>query len=212
MIHSALAAPAATTAGITERDLPGSSPLSVRERGPRSDLVSGGTPHGIGEVGAEGGFALLIRRDEPRLRALAFRLLGDRDEADDALQDAYVRAYRALGAFRGDSSFSTWIYRITYNTCVDALRRRRVSSSLDSGWSEEPDTCPEPGQIASDRADLSAALAALPPGHRAAVLLVDAEGYGYEEASTILGVPVGTIASRLSRARASLRRVLARAC
>ena len=70
-------------------------------------------------------FADLVRHYEPRLRALASRLLEDRDLTDDALQEAYVRAFKALGRFRGDSSLGTWLYRITYNACIDELRRGR---------------------------------------------------------------------------------------
>ncbi len=152
-------------------------------------------------------FAVLIRHYDPGLRALAYRLLGDRDRMDDALQDAYVHAFRALPGFRGDAAPGTWLYRIAYNACLDELRRTRQVVPLDS-VRERPD--PRPG--AADRFPmqraLGDALADLAPEDRAAVLLVDAQGFDYRSAGEVLDVPEGTVASRLSRARAILRRAL----
>jgi RNA polymerase sigma-70 factor (ECF subfamily) len=152
-------------------------------------------------------FAELIRRHDRSLRSLAFRLLADRDRMDDALQDAYVKAFRARGRFRGASAPQTWLYRIVYNTCLDELRRGRFRRHLPLDpalASAEQD----PADAASGRAGLARALAALPADQRAAVLLVDAEGFDYRGAAEVLGVEVGTLASRLSRARAALRRAL----
>ena len=154
----------------------------------------------------EGEFAELIRRHDRSLRSLAFRLLADRDRMDDALQDAYVKAFRALPRFRGGSAPETWLYRIVYNTCLDELRRERFRRRLSSEARPEPAT--DPADTAAGRAGLAAALGALPHDQRAAVLLVDAEGFDYRAAAEVLGVELGTLASRLSRARASLRRAL----
>jgi RNA polymerase sigma-70 factor (ECF subfamily) len=148
-------------------------------------------------------FAKLVREHDAGLRALAFRLLGDRDRMDDALQEAYLRAYRALPRFRGDSAISTWLYRIVYNACLDELRNTPQVVALDS-VRERAD--PRPG--APELLELADALASLPPADRAAVLLVDAHGFDYRNAAEVLGIPEGTIASRLSRARAHLRRYL----
>jgi RNA polymerase sigma-70 factor (ECF subfamily) len=156
-------------------------------------------------------FMELVRREDHGLRALAFRLLRDRTAMDDALQDAYVRAFRAIGSFEGRSGFGTWLYRIVYRSCVDELRRRGRHD-----WASLEDVAgavaaPEPGVDAAGRLDLADALDALPVDLRASVLLVDAQGFSYDEAAAILGVPPGTVASRLNRARAALRGTLATA-
>jgi RNA polymerase sigma-70 factor (ECF subfamily) len=128
---------------------------------------------------------------------------------DDALQDAYVKAYRGLGRFKRDSSVGTWLYRIVYNACLDELRRgRRVLPLVAVEPAERVALGPGPDDIAGWRSDLATALAALPPEQRAAVLLVDADGFDYAGAAAVLGVPAGTVASRLNRARVALRQAL----
>jgi RNA polymerase sigma-70 factor (ECF subfamily) len=149
-------------------------------------------------------FAALIRRHDRPLRSLAFRLLGDRDRMDDALQNAYAKAFRALPRFRGASAPETWLYRIVYNACLDERRGERRHAELDERLASHEDLADD----AARRAGLTEALAALPPDQRAAVLLVDAEGFPYGAAAEVLGVEIGTLASRLSRARAALRREL----
>jgi RNA polymerase sigma-70 factor, ECF subfamily len=154
-------------------------------------------------------FAVLIRHYDAGLRALAYRLLGDRDRMDDALQEAYVRAFRALPRFRGASGLGTWLYRIAYNACLDELERTRRLHDLSLEEAPEPsDPRPDVAESISARAELADALAQLAPHDRAAVLLVDAQGFDYQGAAEVLGVPAGTIASRLNRARAALRRAL----
>jgi RNA polymerase sigma-70 factor (ECF subfamily) len=157
--------------------------------------------------GDQRAFAQLVRRYDDGLRALAFRLLGDRDRMDDALQEAYVNAFRALPGFRGDAELGTWLYRIAYNACVDELRRTRTVVPLDS-LRERADPSAGTAERVAARGDVGAALAALAPEDRAAVLLVDAQGFDYRSAAEVLGVPEGTVASRLNRARAALRRHL----
>ena len=161
------------------------------------------------QAGDARAFAEMVRHYEPRLRALAYRLLEDRDLTDDALQEAFVRVFKSLGQFRGDSSFGTWIYRITYNTCIDELRRgRRVVPLLGENDLEPIDVRSGPESTAIERRDLAAAMASLPPDMRAAVMLVDVDGLDYAAASRVLGVPPGTVGSRLNRARAILRMAL----
>ncbi|HEY3543243.1 MAG TPA: sigma-70 family RNA polymerase sigma factor [Gaiellaceae bacterium] len=152
-------------------------------------------------------FAALIHHYDEGLRALAYRLLGDRDRMDDALQEAYVRAFQALPRFRGDASVGTWLYRIAYNACLDELRRTHRVVPLDS-IRERSDPRPGADETVPARRRLADALAALAPEDRAAVLLVDAQGFDYRGAAEILGIPEGTVASRLNRARAVLRRCL----
>jgi RNA polymerase sigma-70 factor (ECF subfamily) len=156
--------------------------------------------------GDEHAFAALVRHYDAGLRALAFRLLGDRTRMDDALQETYVKAYRGLPRFRGDSSPGTWLYRIAYNACLDELKRTRAVVDIETvrGRAHEGD----PADGLSTRQALARALAELAPEDRAAVLLVDADGFDYRSAADVLGIPEGTIASRLNRARAALRRAL----
>ncbi len=157
-------------------------------------------------------FAQIVDRYDRDLRALAFRLLGDRHLMDDVLQESYVKAYRALPGFRGGSRLGTWLYRIVYNACMDELRRAQKVASLhpdDELAQEAPNA--DPHEAIGERSALGAALASLPPQERAAVLLVDAQGFDYAEAARILDVPPGTVASRLNRARATLRATLAAA-
>lgn len=151
-------------------------------------------------------FVLLLREHDLRHRRLAYRLLGDRTRMDDVLQEAYARAFRALPRFSGRAALGTWLYRIVYNACVDELRRSgaRKEVSLDE-WRERGSSRTH---AVEERLDLEAALAALPVELRAVVLLVDADELSYEEASEILGIPPGTVASRLSRARDALKGAL----
>jgi RNA polymerase sigma-70 factor, ECF subfamily len=157
--------------------------------------------------GDERAFAVLVRHYDHGLRALAFRLLGDRARMDDALQEAYVKAYRSLPSFRGDSSLGTWLYRIAYNACLDELKRTRAVVDLDS-VRDRAHADLDPIEALSARHALAGALDALPLEDRAAVLLVDANGFDYRDAAKVLGVPEGTVASRLNRARAALRQTL----
>lgn len=152
-------------------------------------------------------FAQIVDHNDHRLRGLAYRLLGDRDRMDDVLQEAYVKAFRSLPRFKGESTLGTWLYRVVYNACIDDLRSRKVTVSLDERI-DTADDRPDPADVAIGRLDLAAALDALPPDQRAAVLLVDANGLDYAEAADVLGVATGTIGSRLNRARAALRTAL----
>jgi RNA polymerase sigma-70 factor (ECF subfamily) len=154
-------------------------------------------------------FATLIRHYDPSLRSLAYRLLGDRHRTDDALQETYMKAFRALPNFRGESKLGTWLYRITYNVCLDELERSARTPHVSLAEVPEPvETGPPADEALTSRYALAAGLEALPPDDRAAVLLVDRDGFDYRAAGVLLGVPEGTVASRLNRARASLRDML----
>lgn len=159
-------------------------------------------------AGDQRAFGQLLRQHDDRMRALAWKLLGDRDRMDDALQEAYMKAWRSLGGFREDADFGTWLYRITYNACIDELRRA-ARRPVPCDWSapgEHPvaqAAGPEHHAVTTDAT--ARALASLPEEQRAAVVLVYGEGFDNQTAADLLGVAVGTIASRLSRARASLR-------
>lgn len=179
--------------------------------------LAAAAPQAAGEVdelvvararrGDQEAFAVIVGHYDRRLRALAFRLLGDRDRMDDVLQEVYVKAFRSLPRFKGDSALGTWLYRIAYNACLDDLRRRPALAAVEYDEAVA-DPASGPADIAVRRQDLSAALDRLPPDQRTAVLLVDAYGLDYADAAEVLGVRVGTIGSRLSRARALLRAAL----
>jgi RNA polymerase sigma-70 factor (ECF subfamily) len=158
--------------------------------------------------GDERAFETLVRHYDPGLRALAFRLLGDRDRMDDALQEAYVKAFRALPDFRGESKLGTWLYRIAYNACLDELERSRRVIRLPLEQVDDVDPHGDPDLDMSGKHVVAAALRTLAPDDRATVLLVDLHGFTYDETAAVLGVAPGTVGSRLSRARTVLRRAL----
>jgi RNA polymerase sigma-70 factor, ECF subfamily len=156
-------------------------------------------------------FGELVRRHRDRLWAVALRTLGDREEAADAVQDALVSAYRAAHTFRGQSAVTTWLHRITVNACLDRARKAasRKTSPVDD--TERLEQLLEPHESASapaERNDLNRqlleALGTLPPDQRAALVLVDMQGYPVAEAARVLDVPTGTVKSRCARGRARL--------
>lgn len=153
-------------------------------------------------------FELIVEHYQERLQVLAFHLLGDREQMNDALQDTFVGAYRALPGFRGDAALATWLHRICYRVCLGYLRERRSDVDGDDVLA----AVPAPGEAAEDLAlqdALAVALHALPAEQRVVVLLVDRDGHDYASVASVLDVPVGTVASRLSAGRAALRRALA---
>jgi len=156
-------------------------------------------------------FGELVRRHRDRLWAVALRTLGDREEAADAVQDALVSAYRAAHTFRGQSAVTTWLHRITVNACLDRARKvaSRKTSPVDD--TERLEQLLEPHEEASAPAErndlhrqLLEALGTLPPDQRAALVLVDMQGYPVAEAARMLDVPTGTVKSRCARGRARL--------
>ena len=159
--------------------------------------------------GDEKAFIAILQAHDRRLRRIASCLLGDRDLMDDALQEVAVKAARALPALRDPDAVGPWLARTTYRTCLDMLRRQRGLVLL------APEDLPESGDGVADFVDELAArdavtrlLATLTPEQRAAVVLVDQEGPDYRLAAELLDIPAGTIGSRLSKARAVLRRAV----
>lgn len=154
-------------------------------------------------------FERIVLEYDERLRGLAFRLLDDRDLMDDVLQDVYVKAFVALDGFRRQASIGTWLYRITYTTCIDCLRRqRRLTVLPDEILAVWPDPGADPSDRVAERDRVAVALRTLSPEQRATILLVDRDGFDYRAAAEVLDVPMGTVASRISTARAALRRIL----
>jgi RNA polymerase sigma-70 factor, ECF subfamily len=161
-------------------------------------------------------FGELVRRHRDRLWAVALRTLGDPEEAADAVQDALISAFRRAHTFRGDAAVTTWLHRIVVNACLDRVRRRQVRPTVplaDQETEEAPSgvlaTSPDHAPEEELRLDVAVALAQLPFEQRAALVLVDMQGYSVEDAARILDVAVGTIKSRCARGRARLLPYLA---
>jgi len=152
-------------------------------------------------AGDRDAFGDLVTRHRERLWAVALRTMGDREDAADALQDALLSAYRAADRFRGDSAVTTWLHRIVVNACLDRIRRQRARPTQPL---PEVDTTVAPAPDRDMRIDVEAALAQLPVEQRAALVLVDVQGYPVSEAAEMLGVAEGTIKSRCARGRARL--------
>lgn len=159
-------------------------------------------------------FGELVRRHRDRLWAVALRTLGDPEEAADAVQDALLSAFRKAETFRGESAVTTWLHRIVVNACLDRARRSSARPTVPltvegsdargvtfaTAHAVTPDVAP--GEDL--RLEIAAALTHLPLEQRAALVLVDMQGFSVEEAAHILGVPAGTVKSRCSRGRARL--------
>lgn len=155
-------------------------------------------------------FATLVARHQDRLWAVALRTTRNPEEAADALQDAYIAAFRRAGSFRGDSRVSTWLHRVVVNACLDRLRRTKVRAAdplptdLDRRALRTQPPPVDPAEARERHDDILAALAQVNPDQRAALVLVDMQGYSVAEASVVLGCPAGTVKSRCARARAKL--------
>jgi RNA polymerase sigma-70 factor (ECF subfamily) len=147
-------------------------------------------------------FDALMRRHEDRIFALASRMTGNRHDALDATQDAFIAAFRNAKKFKGNAAFSTWLYRIAINSCTDLLRRKKRLVPT------EEIEVPNPGHVldhgVSLRVDLERALDQLTPHHREAVMLHDVGGFPYEDIAAVTGVELGTVKSRISRGRRKL--------
>jgi RNA polymerase sigma-70 factor (ECF subfamily) len=156
-------------------------------------------------------YADLVGPIQPGLYNLAVRSLGDREEARDVVQDALVRAWLALPSLRNASVFKPWIFRITANLCANRARarRRKPVSPLDDNIVQLGDPGPEGAALARhDRDVLRAAVLELTVDLRLAIVLRDVNGLSYDEIAAVLDVPVGTVRSRISRARAEMRALL----
>ncbi|HZC99434.1 MAG TPA: sigma-70 family RNA polymerase sigma factor [Actinomycetes bacterium] len=150
-------------------------------------------------------FMQLVRVHQAGVRAFAHGLLGDRVLAEDIAQEAFLRAWRGLGAFRGDAAFATWLYAITRRAALDEVRRPAVRTvPVD----EAAALADRRGGDPVLRGDLERALGALEPAQREAFLLMVVLGLSYQEAGAMTGCPAGTVASRVFRARARLAAAL----
>lgn len=163
-------------------------------------------------------FSEIVRRHRDRLWAVALRTTGNPEEASDALQEALISAYRRADSFRGDSAVTTWLHRIVVNASLDRLRRRSVRTWVPLPEEGEGAVLVDDSRLADPRAaaesretvaEVRAALDTLPADQRAAIVLVDLEGWSVEEAAKALDCPVGTVKSRCFRGRAKLAERLA---
>ena len=162
-----------------------------------------------------GEFERLAAENERPVYALCYHMLGNREDAQDCAQETMLRAFRAFSSFRQEASFSTWITRIAMNVCTDALRKRRDAVSLDALREDTGFDVPDPAPTAYARLEkkerlliLREGMALLPPDMREVIALRDMQGKSYEEISDILNVPLGTVKSRVSRAREKLTEIL----
>jgi RNA polymerase sigma-70 factor, ECF subfamily len=173
---------------------------------PDKELLS---RHAAGDPHA---FAEIVHRHRDRMWAVALRTLGDPEEAADALQDAFLSAFRAAGRFRGDAAVTTWLHRIVVNACLDRLRRKSLRPAVSMGDDEALDSLApkavDPTSAHELSLDVTAALQQLPFEQRAALILVDMMGYPVDDAARVLEVPAGTIKSRCARGRARLAPLL----
>jgi len=174
------------------------------------------------QTGDRHAFDLLVLKYQHRVLRLVSRFVRDPDQAFDLAQEAFIKAYRALHNFRGDSAFYTWLYRIAVNTAKNQLAadaRTGYSVSLNSGGGDESDDpLPEPEAL-QDRAtpeglaatgelerEIHAAISALPEDLRTALTLRELEGLSYEEIAVVMGCPIGTVRSRIFRAREAVEK------
>lgn len=151
-------------------------------------------------------FNELVAAHEDRVFAICLRMLRNRDAALDATQDTFLTVFRKADRYRAQAAFSTWLYRVTVNTCYDHLRRekRKQADRLPDAYDAPDPQAGDPFDAVDVRSDIESALQQLIPEFRAAVVLVDLQGMSLEQASDTLDVPTGTIKSRLFRARKQL--------
>lgn len=158
--------------------------------------------------GDEEAFEVLVRRHSPAMLQLAIRLLGDRSDAEDAVQDAFVNAWRKLPEFRRDASFHTWLYRIVTNRCLNRLRARRPAADLDSVPEQAaPEHQASPARAVESRAAVDAlaeAMADLSPEQRVCWVLREMQGLSYESIAATVGISLQAVRGRVFRARRSL--------
>ena len=172
------------------------------------------------KAGDDEAFAQLMRDNEKRIYNLTLRMTGNPEDAMDLAQEAFLNAWRGLKLFKGDSAFSTWVYRLASNACIDHLRRkkRRQDISAPMPVDEEDDSAPDipderfqPEQEL-ERQELRRAVAAgleqLSDEHRQVLVMREINGLSYQEIGDILDLEAGTVKSRIARARISLRKIL----
>ena len=185
----------------------------LKERADDRALVERAT-HGDREA-----FGTLVQRHQDRVFNLAYQVVRNREDALDVAQEAFVKAFASLSSFKGEASFTTWMHRIVVNLAIDCLRRRRRGDPVgyddrlalpedgEAGFAvpDDPERTLETRQV---RSLLARGIEALPPAHRAVLVLREIEGLSYEEIARVVGCNLGTVMSRLFYARRKLQKVL----
>ena len=169
---------------------------------------------GRAQAGDEAAFVIIYEEFSPAIHRFAYRLLGQQEQADDITQETFIRAYEHLARLDADANLSAWLYRIAANACQDALRRRRRitwvpmfdDEAADAAFATADDFVP---QVIEAQA-IARVLAEMPPALATTLVLRSVEGFSCEEIADIMGVPKGTVFSRLARAREQFTRIYAR--
>ncbi|MBL9036926.1 MAG: sigma-70 family RNA polymerase sigma factor [Archangium sp.] len=176
-------------------------------------------------TGDQRAFKLLVERYQRKVYAVALNMLKDKEDARDATQEAFIKVYKYLEYFKGDASFYTWLYRITFNICIDLIRRKgsKGDEHVEFDESVRLDTAeanigalgsklgtnPQKSALRKELADkITAAIQQLPETHRQILLLREIEGMSYEDLATTLEIPKGTVMSRLFHARLKMQKLL----
>ncbi len=166
-------------------------------------------------------FEKLIEKHQKMVYNIAFRMMGNREDAYDMSQEVFIRVFNAIGRFKGNAAFSTWIYRITKNVCLDEHRKRKNKNtlSIDKELEGEQgsiqrqlrDDSPSPEEIFEKKAmkkTIQEAINNLPDQHKIVIILRDIKGFSYQEIAKIIECPEGTVKSRINRARKALKDIL----
>ncbi len=171
------------------------------------------------KTGDSAAFEQLLVQNQNRVFSLAFRMVGDREDAADLAQEAFLKAWTGLPAFQGNSSFATWVYRLTTNVCIDFLRKQQHRRSIQpvaapedaESWTEPADVSQDPQHRLEERERsqaLDRGLQALPAHHRQVLVMREMGGLSYQEIAQTLELDLGTVKSRIARARSALRKHL----
>ena len=172
------------------------------------------------KTGDTAAFEQLMLDNQDRIYTLCLRMTGDREDALDLAQEAFLNAWRGLSSFQGNSSFSTWVYRLASNACIDFLRRRKRRQQGESPHSlnDQEAPIPEPAdprgspEVELERKELRRAvergLQALPDHHRQVLIMRELSGLSYQEIGAVLDLDLGTVKSRIARARSALKNFL----
>lgn len=165
-------------------------------------------------------FEELVRRYEKKVFTIAFRMTGNREDAADLTQEAFIKAYRALARFRGDAAFQTWLYHIIANVCRDELRKKSRAFTLSLDYDktlengiihrEVADNAPGPDVFLENKEvgeSIQKAIDSLGLDYRMTLIMREIQGFSYEEISDVLNCSIGTVKSRLSRARAAVKNI-----
>jgi RNA polymerase sigma-70 factor, ECF subfamily len=155
-------------------------------------------------------FGILMRRHEDRMFALALQMLGNRSDALDATQDAFIAAFRRAGSYRGDAAVGTWLYRVGINSCKDFIRKKKRWSAQGDVEEQIDRRATGPGldERVATRMEIQEALEKLSDDYREPLVMHDLGGIPYEEIASLTGTAIGTVKSRISRGRRKLAQLL----